>query len=316
MDAIPRVLVTGATGFVGRWVVRELAAQGHFALCLVRDRQKVEPLIRQYGADRVQAVEADLFDEASVANAANGSDAVIHLVGIIAEDARRGQTFERLHVLATRRVVDACRAAKVPRYIHMSALGARAQAVSAYHRTKAVAEDYVRQSDLAWTIFRPSLIHGPDGEFMRLMRRLACGTFIPVMPHFGDGLARIQPVSVQDVAYCLVAAVTKPETIGGIYELGGPRAMTWRELYRTCQELMPGACRRRPIVGQPVFLAKLLATTLMRLPIVPAGLRFNLDQVQISQEDSVCDSNRIEQVFGLKLRDFREELARYAPTMA
>lgn len=194
----------------------------------------------------------------------------------------------------------------------MSALGTRPQAVSEYHRTKWAAECCVRDSGLDWTIFRPSVIHGPDGEFMRLMRRLACGLLPPVMPHFGNGLARVQPVSVRDVAHCFVAALRVPETIGQTYELGGPEAMTWRELYRICRETIPGAQAWKPVIGQPVALAKLLAATVMKLPILPRSMRFNADQVQMSQEDSVCDIGPAERTFGIKLRDFRSELREYA----
>lgn len=260
----------------------------------------------------VQVVEGGLFDETALARAAAGVGAAIHLVGIIAEDRRRGQTFERVHVLATRRVVEACRAAGVRRFIHMSALGTRPQAESAYHRTKWTAESYVRESGLDWTIFRPSVIHGPDGEFMRLMRKLTCGYFPPVLPHFGDGLARLQPVSVRDVARCFAAALALPETIGQVYDLGGPEAMTWRELYRICRATIPGARTWKPVVGQPVVLAKLLAGTVMRLPLLPRSMRFNADQVQMALEDSTCDIGPVEQAFGIKLRGLREELREYA----
>ncbi|MFH1419716.1 MAG: hypothetical protein ABII12_15700, partial [Planctomycetota bacterium] len=91
-----------------------------------------------------------------------------------------------------------------------------------------------------------------------------------------------------------------------------PEAMTWRELYAICRETLPGAKRWKPIIGVPVWLAKLKAHTAMKLPLVPPRLRFNVDQVQMSQEDSVCDTRPVEETFGIKLRGFREELARYA----
>jgi NADH dehydrogenase len=135
---------------------------------------------------------------------------------------------------------------------------------------------------------------------------------MPVIPYFGDGMTRLQPVSVKDVAHCFVAALSKRETIGRTYELGGPEAVTWKELYRICRETIPGARTWKPIVGQPVWAAKLAARTLMKLPILPRMLRFNVDQVQMSQEDSVCDTAQVEETFGIKLRDFRRELREYA----
>lgn len=322
---LTRVLVTGASGFVGRYIVRELVARGHWPVCLARDRQKLADQLRQVPQDRYQVVYGDLFDNAAMAQAATGAEAAIHLVGIIAEDRLRGQTFERIHVEGTQRIVDACKAAGVKRYVHMSALGTRASAVSEYHRTKWRAENCVRASGLDWTIFRPSLIHGPDGEFMQMMKTFVTRAMVPVLgfipspfpviPYFGDGQSRLQPVDVRDVAACFVAALSKPETIGQVYELGGPRAITWKDLYRLCRDLIPGAKTWKPMVGMPVPVARLMAATVMKLPLLPKMLRFNDGQVQMSQEDSVCDTRPVEDTFGLRLRDFEEELRGYAPRL-
>jgi NADH dehydrogenase len=316
------VLVTGATGFVGRAVVRELVAQGHRPVCFVRSEAKLIAGMPESLRGSVGVREGDLFDEQQLTAAVGSVDAVIHVVGILVEDRRQGQTFERVHVEATRRVVEACKANSVRRLVHMSAIGTRPNAVSEYHRSKWTSECLVRDSGLDWTIFRPSIIHGPDGEFMRMLRRMVCEAtvrafgFIPVpfpfVPHLGDGRSMVQPVSVLDVAHCSVAALRMPETIGQTYGLGGPRAMTWREMYVICRETMPGAKRWKPVIGQPVCMAKLAAMTVMKLPILPKLMRFNVDQVVMSQEDSVCDVGPVERTFGIKMRDFREDLTRYA----
>jgi len=310
-DRSRRVLVTGGSGFVGRAVLRELLRRGWTPVCVVRDPRRAERMAA-VEPRAVEWVEGDLLDGVPPRNVAAGTSAAIHLVGIIVEDPSRGQTFRRVHVEATRNVLAACRHGGVERFIHMSALGARSDAVGEYHRTKHAAEDLVRESGLRWTIFRPSVIHGPDGEFMRLMRKLACDLLPPFMPHFGNGLARLQPVAVEDVAYCFVEALHRPRTVGQIYELGGPEAMTWRELYRICREVLPGARQWKPVLGQPVPLAKLLAATLMKTRLVPAAWRFNRDQVVMSQEDSVCDIRPVEEAFGIRLRRFRSMLESYA----
>ncbi len=324
-DAPPflaRVFVTGGSGFVGRSIVRELIARGHRPVCLVRDRQRFLERMSDLPADRLEAVAGDLFDDAALTKAVDGAEAAIHLVGIITERPFAKQTFERIHLEGTRRIVDACKASDTRRTVHMSALGARPNAVSRYHQTKWAAENLVRDSGLNWTIFRPSIIHGPQGEFMRMMRLFMCSATVqtlgvlpapfPIIPYFGDGQHRVQPVSVKDVAHCFVAALSQPETIGQAYELGGPEAISWKELYRTCRALMPDAKHWKPMISQPVWAAKLMARTLMRLPILPPALRFDVGQVQMSQEDAVCDIAPVERVFGMKLRDFREELASYA----
>jgi NADH dehydrogenase len=119
-------------------------------------------------------------------------------------------------------------------------------------------------------------------------------------------------VSVRDVAYCLVDALTRDATIGHMFEMGGPDRYTWKELYQTCRRLMPAGKRWKPIVSQPVPVAKMIARTIMRTPLVPWALKFNVDQVAMSQEDSVCDIAPVESVFGIRLRRFEDELSRYA----
>lgn len=317
-----RVFVSGATGFVGRHVVRELVSRGFKPVCLVRDKSKFASVFRDLLSDSYDVVVGDVFDDAALADAVRDCDAAIHLIGIITESPMHGQTFERIHKIATQRVVDACKLAGVPRYVHMSALGTRANAVSEYHKTKWAAECYVRDSGLAWTIFRPSLIHGPDGEFMRMMRVFVCDAFVPafgflpapfpVIPYFGSGEAKLQPVDVRDVAHCFVAALGLSDTIGQTYAMGGARALSWKNLYRTCKCLIPCAKQWKPLVWMPVFKAKLLARTVMKLPILPKMLRFDVGQVQMSQEDSTCDVRPVEEMFGIRMRDFEEELKMYA----
>lgn len=310
-DCPKRIMLTGATGFVGRYVFRELVSRGFTPVCLVRSPQKMRCVAGGVAPACYATVQGTLFEPAALAEAADGCQAVIHLVGVILENRRQGQTFGRIHCEGTRRVLEAAQNAGTRRYIHMSAIGTRPDAVSRYHRTKYEAEQSVRNSGLAYTIFQPSVIHGPDGEFMQLMKSFVCGLFPPVMPYFGTGNNLLQPVSVKDVAYCFVEALTKDDAIGQTYPLGGPDRCNWKEFYETCRELIPGARRWKPKVGQPVFVAKLLARTIMKTPLVPQAMRFNVSQVQMSQEDSVCDTRVVEDAFGIRLRSFRQELALY-----
>ena len=305
------VFLTGATGFVGRYVLGRLVERGHDVVALVRSEEKFKAVFPSVDRDRVKCVRGTLSDRKVLDDGLAGCDAVIHLVGIIMEGGG-GQTFDCVHRRGTESVVDAAAAAGVRRYIHMSALGTGEKAGSGYHRSKWAAEQYVRSSDRDWTILRPSVIHGPDGEFMELMKTFACGLLPPVMPYFGSGQARLQPVSVRDVAYCFVEALHRPETVRQVYELGGPKTYSWRQLYTVCKRLIPGARWWKPRLGQPAFIARLLAATVMKTPLVPAKFRFNADQVGMSQQDSICDHTVVECAFGIKLGDFEAELARYA----
>jgi nucleoside-diphosphate-sugar epimerase len=215
--------------------------------------------------------------------------------------------------------VNAVRSHGLARYVHMSALGTRLNASSRYHQTKWEAEECVRNSGLNWTIFRPSIIHGPEGEFMRLMKRFVCGFLPPVIPYFGTGAARLQPVSVKDVAFCLVESLYHPATIGQTILLGGPQQYSWIELYNACRTVIPGAKKWKPLVSQPVPVAK--ATALLGAPamalaesLIPTArlFRFDVGQVQMSQEDSVCDHTIAERIFAIRMRDFEQELSLYA----
>ena len=150
----------------------------------------------------------DPFDPRALDEGFTGCDVAIHLIGIIRENPKAGVTFDRLHVEATQNMVAAARRAGVRRFIHMSALGARANAVSNYHKTKFQAEELLRQSGFDYTIFRPSHIHGPGGEFLKMEAAWARGKRPPFlfMPYFGGGLlglkkpSLVQPVHVKDVA--------------------------------------------------------------------------------------------------------------------
>lgn len=318
MPALSNVMVTGATGFVGRSVVRELLARGLTPVCLVRSTGKLSKQHPQIAPDRFVSVVGDLGDRDALLEAAGKSDAAIHLVGIIIARRLKGQTFARVHERGTRNVLDVVRDSGIKRYVHVSALGTRPEALSAYHRSKWAAEEFVHASGLDWTILRPSLIHGPDGEFMRLMRRFVCAWVPPVIPYFGAGDAKLQPVSVKDVAYCIVESLLRDETIAQTYPLGGPQAYSWVEFYNTCRALMPRAKHWKPLVSQPVLVAKTMAAlsgppmALAELVLPTLGMfRFDAGQVQMSQEDSTCDHTIAEAAFGLRMRRFEDELAAY-----
>jgi len=233
------------------------------------------------------------------------------------ENRAAGVTFERMHFQATKSVVDAALGAGVKRYVHMSALGTRADAVSEYHRTKWRAEQYVRASGLEWTIIRPSMIHGPRGELLAMEAAWARKKAAPFlfMPYFGKGMmgrggaGMLQPVYVGDVARAFVDALEKPQTIGEVYPLGGTEQVTWPELHETVARAVVG--KKRWVMAIPVWYAKLLTR------IAPAKLLpFNRDQVIMSQEDNTCDLTKFVDDFGWEPKAFRETVAGYAKQIA
>ena len=318
-EEIRSVLVTGATGFVGRSVVRELVRRELTPVCLVRSPLKPRAQHPDIPPDRIVSVRGEVTDADAVQRAAQISQAAIHLVGIIIQRRLRGQTFRKIHVRGTEQVIEGARRGGVRRFVHMSALGTRPEAASRYHQTKWEGEQRVRESGLDWTVFHPSLIHGPEGEFMRLIKRLVCGYMPPMIPYFGNGRARVQPVLVTDVAHCMVDALFRPEAVGQAYPLGGPETYSWIKLYDTCRKLIPQAKRWKPMLRQPVLFAKLIAAVsgppmaLAEILFPSLGIfRFDSGQVQMSQEDNVCDHTLAEKTFDLRMRPFAEELAGYA----
>ncbi len=319
LPPIKNVMVTGATGFVGRAVVQELVARGLRPICVVRNRNKLSRQHPLVPGNQLTAIVGSLHDHRAVREAAELSQAAIHLAGIILSRRLKGQTFERVHVSGTQNIVDASANAGITRLIHMSSLGTKPDANTTYHQTKWRAEESVRRSALSWTIFRPSLIHGPLGEFMRLMKRFSTSLIPPVLPYLGTGLAQVQPIHVKDVAYCLVESLFREQTFGQTYPLGGPKPYSWRSLFSICQNLMPKARRWKPMVSLPVPVAKAVASlsgppmALAELLFPSIGLfRFDAGQVTMAQENNTCDYTIAEEVFGIRLRDFEEELASYA----
>lgn len=301
------IALTGGTGFVGRHILQQLLQQGYRVRVLVRNPDRLTAK-----DSALKLIHGDIFDRDALSELVHEARTILHVVGIITEKNRSGQTFDRVHRLATLNLLEAANAAGVKRWVHMSALGTRPDAASNYHRTKWAAEQLVRQSDLDYTIFRPSIIHGPDGEFMQMVKGFWCKRFPPFVPYFGTGVAgrggagRLQPVWVEDVSRCFIDAIMNPKSIGETYPIGGPIVYTWPQFYETCKQYLPRA-KRKWILPIPVWYANLIANK----PTVP----FNRDQVIMSQEDSVCNIEKVQTDFGFELAPFGPTLMNYATSI-
>jgi NADH dehydrogenase len=300
-----RVLVTGATGFVGREVVRQLHEAGH-SIRILAHRQNsagAQEAIARYGAE---VHPGDVLEAASLDGAINGVEAVIHLVGIISEVGE--STFENVHVRGTGNIVMAARQAGARRFVHMSALGTRPNAASRYHQTKWAAEEIVRHSGLDLTIFRPSLIYGPQDQFINLFARMI--RFSPVVLLMGSPQARFQPVPVEVVATAFVRSLGQPKSIGQTYDLCGPDALTLSE---TVEQLMSVLQRRRLKINVPLGLARCQAAFLefVYRCLLRKASPFNGDQLIMLQEDNVGDPHPANEWFGLKPVTLKEGIAGY-----
>src|ERR1041385_7621084 len=196
-----QVFLTGATGFVGRHMLTRLLSEGHSVRALVRDPQKAKELAQ----NGVELVTGDVVEGTGLDGGMQGCDAVIHLVGIIVE--KGSNTFERVHHLGTRNVVEAAKRVGVKRFVQMSALGVRANGVAAYQTTKWKGEEEVRGSGIPFCILRPSLIFGEgDGFVTQMMETMRSAPLFRPVP--GPGKPRFRPIFIDDVTACFVRALT------------------------------------------------------------------------------------------------------------
>ncbi|MDF1535549.1 MAG: complex I NDUFA9 subunit family protein [bacterium] len=290
-----RIAVTGGTGFVGKAVVSELLERGHQVRILARSRQE------QADSDRLSYHTGSVVTGEGLNTFLNGSDAVVHLVGIIKEAG--SNTFDAVHHQGTVNVLGAARQAKIQRYLHMSALGTREGAMSGYHRSKWAGEEAVRESGLAWTIFRPSIIFGPEDAFINMLADTLRIT--PVMPVFGGGQSRMQPVHVQDVAASFAAALERPGCIGKVYELGGPDVLSFKDILHITAQTID---KKRYFIPVPFWMVKPPVSAMQAIGI---PLPVTSDQLQMLQEDNIRKGGDDITELGIVWTGFEEGIRSY-----
>jgi NADH dehydrogenase len=273
---INTVAVLGGSGFIGRHVCHALVQEGYRVRVATRDREraKVELIL----LPTVEVSEVDVHDPAALAAFMRGADAAINLVGVLQQGSGNA-SFEQAHVELARNVIAACRAKGVNRLLHMSALNASSAGPSVYLRTKGEAERLVRDSGLAWTVFRPSVVFGRGDRFLNLFAKIM--QFVPVLA-LACPDARFQPVFVEDVARAFETSLEDIASHGGSYDLCGPRVYRLRELI---EFVGVATGRRRPIIGLNDTLSKLQASIMGLLPVK----LMTVDNYRSMQVASVCD---------------------------
>ena len=277
-----RVFLTGGSGYIGRPLVDLLLGQGHEVIATVR--QGTQRPLTVHSA--LTVVNADLFDSYPLARAMEGCDAVIHLVGIIREEPRRGITMTRMHVTATESVIKAATVSKVKRFLHMSALGSRENATSGYHRSKWQGEQVVKDSPIPFTIFRPSVVFGEGGPGPNFVAQLAdLIQKLPVCPIIGDGQFLLQPVSIRTLTEAFALALDSPAAMNVTYDVGGPEVLTYVEIMR---RIAAHLGRRFTPVPVPFWFMELASRYLHRFPSFP----ITPDQLTMLKEGNVCDDTK------------------------
>jgi uncharacterized protein YbjT (DUF2867 family) len=269
------VTVFGGSGFVGRHVVRALAKQ-HYRIRVAVRRPELAGFLQPLGrVGQIHAVQANLRNAGSIQAAVRDADVVVNLVGILYERGR--QRFETIHTFGAEAVALAA-AQHGARLVHMSSLGASEQSTSAYARSKAAGESAVLAAMPSATIFRPSVVFGPEDDFFNKFAAMA--RMLPVLPLVGGGHTKFQPVFAGDVAAAFAAAVGGETRPGSIYELGGPETFTMREIMAYVLKTIE---RRRLLLSLPFWLAKAEAAVLQFMPkplLTP-------DQVELLRSDSI-----------------------------
>jgi uncharacterized protein YbjT (DUF2867 family) len=276
----PRVVVFGGSGFIGSHLLALLAQDGIPVLVPTRHAERARHLMTLPGVD---VVEENIHDDATLRRLLAGRTAAINLVGILHASRAQpyGPEFRRAHVDLPRRIVEACAVAGVPRYLHMSALGANVDGPSMYSRSKADGELAARsRSEVAATIFRPSVVFGPGDHFLTMFAKLQ--RRLPIVP-LACASAVFQPVYVGDVATAFLHALKDTHAAHHVYQLAGPDTYTLGELVRLAGRY--AGCER-PVIELPAMLARLQARVFELLPGEPILTRDNLDSMSV---DNVLD---------------------------
>jgi NADH dehydrogenase len=287
------VTVFGGSGFIGRYVVRELARRGWRVRVAVR-RPDLAGFLQPLGdVGQIHAVQANLRYPASIASALIGADAAINLVGIQSQRGR--QNFEAVHVFGAREVARAAVTHGVGALIHGSGVGADSSSPSPYVASKGRGEEAVREIFPGAVILRPSVVFGPEDDFFNRFAVLARS--LPALPLFGGGETKIQPVYVGDVADATANALEGRAKPGETYELGGPETMTLREI-------VAFVCRttgRHPaLVGLPFGLARIMAqgteiASALSFGTFPKALVTTRDQVELLRHDNLVSPEAVAQ---------------------
>ena len=276
--SIKQVTVFGGSGFVGRAIVRALAQNGYQVRVACRRIELAERIKTAGDVGQITILRTNLRVPASVAAAVSGSQAVINASGIAFQRGR--QRYEAVHVAGARAIADAAKAAGVQRLVHISGIGAdQRNSTNKYIRSKVDAEDAIIAGFSDATILRPSVVFGPeDAMFNRMAQIAAKAPFVPVV---GDGSAKVQPVYVGDVGAAAVAVLARPETARTVFELGGPRVYTYREIAAL---VLREIDRHKRIVGVPAGLMRVAGFFAEFLPVPP----LTHDQVDLLVTDNVA----------------------------
>src|SRR5437899_12324660 len=283
--SIKQVTVFGGSGFIGQAVVRALAQQDYLVRVAARRIELAEPVKTAGDVGQVMLMRANVRMPQSVAAAIAGSQAVINAVGIPYERGR--QRYQAVHVGGARNIAQAAATAGVERLIHISGIGAdNRSSRNRYIQSKVAAEDAIVGAFGGATILRNSVVFGPNDVMFNRMADIAAkpALLMPFFPLIGNGSAKVQPVFVGDVAKAVAAALARPDTAKSVFELGGPRVYTYREIAAL---VLREIDRKKPIIGTPASVMKIAAFFAQQVAILGFIPPLTVDQVELMLHDNV-----------------------------
>lgn len=274
------IVVFGGSGFIGRYVIRALAKRGKRVRVAMRQPHLGQDLRVLGGVGQIQLVQANVRYPESVARALDGADGVVNLVGVMFEKGK--QTFFNLHAEGAASIAAMADKREIDRFIQVSAIGAGENNSSRYAKTKAEGEEVVRTAIPSATIIRPSIVFGPEDKFFNRFADIA--KFAPFQPLLG-GRSRYQPVYAGDLAEAIANALDMREARGRVYEIGGPRVYSMKQLQRF---ILDTIMRKRALIGLPLLLvapfASLIAALCRLTPVAPP---LTGDQVALLGKDNI-----------------------------
>lgn len=309
------VAVSGASGFVGRHVVRALLDAGYGVRALVRDMGKAKRTL-PVGAESLTLVSGEVLDPAALTELCRGCIGVVNCVGVIRE-SRGGLTFRQAHVLAVKALLEAARAAGAERFVQVSALGVNPTSQIPYQMTKFEGEQLVRRNGLAWTILRPGMILGEGSEFIAMAKQWTGGEAAPFIfaPYFTGQVEdtsvplgpvhrvepMLQPVAVEDVARAAVIALGSERATGEVFNLVGPKRVSWPELLRWVRDTYTPGSSVEPfgLPGEVAAVAADVASLFGMKHVLP----FDSGMARMGSQSSVGETVKMSQELGLTPRE-------------
>ncbi|WP_066635792.1 complex I NDUFA9 subunit family protein [Desulfolucanica intricata] len=296
------ILITGAGGFVGHHLVKALVNQGFNVRCLVRSPDAAVNLL----PEPVEITLGNVNDFNSLQEACNGVSVVIHLVAIIREKGE--DTFNKINIEGTKNLVEAAENNGVNQFLHLSALGANNDPNFKYIFSKWQGEQFVINSNLNWTIFRPSVIYGEGFGFLNRMSQAIQMSPPPLVPVPGKGKALFQPIAVSDLINCIIKTINNNSTSKKIIEIGGPEHLSYKEILDI---LLSHLGHRRIKVSIPLPILSLVVPIMNRILKDPPVTPVELKQLKL---DNITELDSVERIFGFKPIPFREGI-KYIPKL-